>query len=1073
MRCLLFSRTCCAFLLSLLLITKPFIAKAQQTYFYADQVDTILQNLDKSYVTTGVLYDRAFPLSRFDVFNPATDTATYQFATQAYYELYQAHYDRSVLLDPSLLFKMIDWENIRARVPILILDYQYNKLDTMAVDENLLSLQNGYLYDVAGRSRSPYWLQRFQLATPLTDTLTNSNVLFNVQPIFISRNTGLDVQTVVADFGDGTGQHTLNGALDSLNIFYSTNGEKVVTIQVTLSDGSSFQTKNKIIVNATTNNNSRTMGTDAYAPCYPEQVIADMAYKGLDDDAPYNGRFTVNYYYRTNDGTACDGSKQHVKKPVIVIDGFDPTDKRDASKIYQQFLFYVDDVNYPPNPPTYKDLVRTLRDQGYDVIIVDIPTYVITGSGQYLTKPANSPHWPNGWTYMLGKVIRGGGDYVQRNAFTLVKLINNLNQDLASQGSTEQLVIVGPSMGGQISRYALRWMELNGQNHNCRLWVSFDSNHEGAVLPIGEQYFIDYLAGASAQAYQARENQINVPAAKQFLIDHYLYHANGDLNPGGAPNYYQNYYNEINSLGWPQNCRKIAMISGAENGSAQNTPQGSQLAYEQIIKNNRKGLLLILLGAAFQPDLTLLDAKIYVAPAPSQGTSKVFEASSSLLMGILKGLHSKTNYGNPSPLCRTQSLETIQGGYYWGYDELEGTSGGDNSVVKGSLGTSRQYINNYSHYHTHQPTFNTLAIGLPGYPNYNRKWDDDISNVNLVCETHEIPFDAYYGPTTFNVRHDSLFYWQTQYLIGEINKTPMPLKKFNETISGDNTTTWCAGSLRTFQILSPKQGQTFTWITSNPNLVIQSGQGTPVIQVQYTGGVLSSGQYINLQTTHPCFSDATINLPLQMSFGTPYLTSAQYTYNGSQNPLQYYSGPSSYNPLCTSQNTDVNATFTGANTVTWSKVSSSATVAWYQNGNDLNFYLWAAGQTAVFNVQASNGCGNVNYSFGFQDVNCGGGGGGCMKYIVTKIGNSSLRVVKPDIPPGCRVIQTPKDKEDYEKETISQIRIYDISGKLRQENSFGSVKEALVNTNGLISGVYLIEISDGKTSERQLITIMK
>jgi hypothetical protein len=55
-----------------------------------------------------------------------------------------------------------------------------------------------------------------------------------------------------------------------------------------------------------------------------------------------------------------------------------------------------------------------------------------------------------------GNDIDGGSDYIQRNAFTLVKLIDTINGMKAS--NADSLIIVGPSMGGLISRYALTYM---------------------------------------------------------------------------------------------------------------------------------------------------------------------------------------------------------------------------------------------------------------------------------------------------------------------------------------------------------------------------------------------------------------------------------------------------------------------------------------------------------------------------------------------------------------------------------------------------------------------------------------
>lgn len=90
------------------------------------------------------------------------------------------------MLDPAVLDDMTQWENLRGRVPILILDYLYNKLDTLAIQDNLLTYQNGFLYDVPGRSRSPYFTQHLQMAFPLVEEVKSNTVTFMLIPHFVS-----------------------------------------------------------------------------------------------------------------------------------------------------------------------------------------------------------------------------------------------------------------------------------------------------------------------------------------------------------------------------------------------------------------------------------------------------------------------------------------------------------------------------------------------------------------------------------------------------------------------------------------------------------------------------------------------------------------------------------------------------------------------------------------------------------------------------------------------------------------------------------------------------------------------
>lgn len=103
----------------------------------------------------------------------------------------------------------------------------------------------------------------------------------------------------------------------------------------------------------------------------------------------------------------------------------------------------------------------------------------------------------------FARIRDGGADYMERNAFVLIKLIQQLNQELRVQNSTEKITLIGPSMGGLISRYALAYMEkrlaenpndLQWQQQwdaNVKLWISFDAPHLGANIPIGDQWMVN------------------------------------------------------------------------------------------------------------------------------------------------------------------------------------------------------------------------------------------------------------------------------------------------------------------------------------------------------------------------------------------------------------------------------------------------------------------------------------------------------------------------------------------------------------------------------------------------------
>jgi hypothetical protein len=153
-----------------------------------------------------------------------------------------------------------------------------------------------------------------------------------------------------------------------------------------------------------------------------------------------------------------------------MTDGFDAlnSDRPIPDSIYA-LLGYDNDSQH---------LGNDLRLLGYDLIIVNFPLYPIGPFPSYV--PILPPVYYS---------RDGGADLMERNALTMEKLIMDINTEVANNtapGTTpEKLVIVGPSMGGQITRYALKDMENKGVNHNTRLWIAFDSPNHGANIPVG------------------------------------------------------------------------------------------------------------------------------------------------------------------------------------------------------------------------------------------------------------------------------------------------------------------------------------------------------------------------------------------------------------------------------------------------------------------------------------------------------------------------------------------------------------------------------------------------------------
>ncbi|WP_053976032.1 T9SS type A sorting domain-containing protein [Mangrovimonas xylaniphaga] len=272
-------------------------------------------------------------------------------------------------------------------------------------------------------------------------------------------------------------------------------------------------------------------------------INSSITYQGFGETMAHAGTGEYKIYYDNIDGV--------FDKPIIVADGFDPNDSRTIDLMYS-LLDYGEPV---------QNLADALRDEGFDIVVLNFPTYI--SSSDNTTE------------------INGGADFIQRNAFILTELIETVNE--LKEGD-EQNVVIGPSMGGLVSQYALRYMEQNSLDHDTRLFISFDTPHLGANVPIGVQYMFNYMYNGDPEIAEA-ENLVNgflnSAAAKQMLIDHYLGHlqSGSDVDqdptitlPVGAPNFRDTFQAELNTMGMPQDSRNVAIVNGSGTGEMTGTP---------------------------------------------------------------------------------------------------------------------------------------------------------------------------------------------------------------------------------------------------------------------------------------------------------------------------------------------------------------------------------------------------------------------------------------------------------------------------------------------------------------------
>ena len=314
-------------------------------------------------------------------------------------------------------------------------------------------------------------------------------------------------------------------------------------------------------------------------------------------------------------------------------------------------------------------------------------------------------------------------------------------------------------MGGLISRYALAFMEkklaetgnATKWDHNTRLWVSFDSPHQGANIPIGVQkgiqYFAEVLDNESAKKFINEE--LNKPAPKQMLVNHYT---NNTSFPVGAPNFRNRFQNSLDNLDMPQNLRKIALLNGSMNGLLNGV---SSAKYLQI--NTR-----IPLFGFLSPTIS---NKFYHNTNEKSGNNNfiVFDGQGlklNFLLFSITIIKDKKCYSKPSSIG---SYDIAPGGYFGAHTILANESNSDSHWSAWGINlvhtlSTRSTI--YDQTHSFIPTKSSLA-----YTGSN-VLDENIGNENRVC-TGETPFDSYFAPQD-NQEHIFLTTDNVSWLTNEI-----------------------------------------------------------------------------------------------------------------------------------------------------------------------------------------------------------------------------------------------------------------------------------------------------------------
>ncbi len=367
-----------------------------------------------------------------------------------------------------------------------------------------------------------------------------------------------------------------------------------------------------------------------------------------------------------------------------------------------------------------------------------------SATGQYAMLQL-MPYWidtlqQHGYDLVLVDFYDGARD-IRENAALVEKIIHLCNMH---KNSDESIIVAGASMGGLISRYALRNMEIQNKQHCARLYISLDAPHLGAYIPMSLQSALYFMAPYSSAANSFVYDKLERPAAQQLLF--YQWGATNQLQPAS----FLSFQSELNSMGLPQNCRNIAVANGNKNGIGLSTNITEPLLTESCNASNLVG------GDEFR-------LKFFSIPGSND---YVENTSTHRVIADLKlteididflSLSISQYSSRPKISVNALPFDYSNGGYSSSVKDFVDAIN-ETASFNSACGT----INNdqFELYHNFVPTSSALHC-----------------NANMpftAINEDEIPFDNWYAPSGNNQPHSGINYANLAFLAQEVFADELP-----------------------------------------------------------------------------------------------------------------------------------------------------------------------------------------------------------------------------------------------------------------------------------------------------------
>jgi len=745
-----------------------------------EDLHNVFAPLDKTKISTGILSDYGVQLVSFTPFNGVLSDSSYT-NFDVWQMLYAGLYSSVIRSDVQLesvndLVQRLKstFAGSPSTVYLPVINFNYATLNPEAATLGLISIQNEQLYDIP--NKNPYQLKSLFAAAPSRSHARGSSIPFSFRSEMHLTNLTATVTRIDVDFGNGLGYKRAYFNTP-YNAPYTTSGEVTVKVKFTLSNGERLYSHFKMNIEV----------PPSPAPAaYPSHTIDPKS--GVHSGGKLSWRFSSK------------NTSGKILQPLIVAEGFDPL------AILFNRNFSLDNFIYSlrigvENSTT--NFLNNLDVSKYDIVFLD---------------------------------YNDGIDDIFRNAKLLEEAIEWVNGQKGGMPGAQPNVVMGLSMGGLVAKTALRSMEVANKNHDTRLFVSVDSPHKGANVPVGFQALVMHMDEIGlelgipgvgfVEVYDPSERidlikrmlQVFRSTAAKQMLKYRVGLNNSNLEYQNTD--HLNFLQQYESTGFPTQCRNVAVSNGSISGQSLFQPGSALFDFYQ--KKHLNFWLSYFIGSSYSwlslftnypefADFPLISYNsdiiidLNINAIPNRQVASVYDGRIAVKKRILFFITKEINLTHQSLTSTSDMLP------------FDGSPGGSSSIdVSSAQGLSADYrallLGAIK-----QPDFTFIPVSSSLAVNTTNPLER-LDNQNLIS-SGRTPFASYFAQH-YNEDHQQFSPSNARYILNELAGVTCP-PPFGSTMSGP--TKFCLDG--EYVVNYYGTCATYTW-TASSNLKIIDGQGT-------------------------------------------------------------------------------------------------------------------------------------------------------------------------------------------------------------------------------------------------------